>query len=232
MLALEEPEFDGDRPRPKTRADCAGVERPCPFVGCKHSLYLEVSPRNGSIKLRFPNLGPEEMAPDRSCVLDIAERGVATLQEVADALNNSRERVRQVQRSGCAKLARDTELGLPEGALRELLEGHIEDARGVCEPKGGPMAVYIPPMPIRPLFATPPERRTPVADEDEQSAEVGVDEAEEEIEPMPAELRERVVAILKERGPLAMRALAGEAGPAPTLSALPCGAFATKARST
>src|SRR4029079_6406480 len=49
------PEIDVQKP--KTRAEC-GVsgERPCPFVSCKHHLYLDVSARTGAIKLNFPDL--------------------------------------------------------------------------------------------------------------------------------------------------------------------------------
>src|SRR3984957_9957175 len=35
------PEVDVERPQ--TRADCASGERPCPFVSCKHHLFLDVS---------------------------------------------------------------------------------------------------------------------------------------------------------------------------------------------
>ena len=41
---------------PETRADCVGGARPCPFVSCKHHLYLDVSARTGAIKLNFPDL--------------------------------------------------------------------------------------------------------------------------------------------------------------------------------
>jgi len=47
--------------RPRTRADCKDAPRPCPFVSCKHHLYLDVSPRTGAIKMNFPDIdGPEE----------------------------------------------------------------------------------------------------------------------------------------------------------------------------
>src|SRR5688572_23421296 len=46
------PETDYDKPR--TRAECADGPRPCPFISCKHHLYVDVSPRTGAIKLNFP----------------------------------------------------------------------------------------------------------------------------------------------------------------------------------
>jgi len=103
LLGMDAPVEDVERPR--TRGDCEAVPRPCPFVGCRHSLYLEVNPTNGSIKHRFPDLDPDEMPPGRSCVLDVADRGPATLQEVGDSMNMVRERVRQIQTEAAAKIA-------------------------------------------------------------------------------------------------------------------------------
>lgn len=94
------PEMDYDKPQ--TRADCAEGERPCPFVSCKHHLYLDVNPSTGSIKLNFPDLEVWEM-PD-SCALDIADRGGLTLEEVGEIVNLTRERVRQVEMRGLLKL--------------------------------------------------------------------------------------------------------------------------------
>lgn len=86
-----------DIARPRTRGDCAGVPRPCPFVSCVHHLYLDVSERTGAIKLNFPDLEPDELPPTRSCVLDVAERGGATLEHVGEVMNLTRERVRQIE---------------------------------------------------------------------------------------------------------------------------------------
>jgi hypothetical protein len=88
--------------RPETRADCQGGERPCPFVSCKHHLYLDVSARTGAIKLNFPDLEVWEMS--ETCALDIADRGGATLEEVGAIMNLTRERIRQVEVKGLAKL--------------------------------------------------------------------------------------------------------------------------------
>jgi hypothetical protein len=88
---------------PQTRADCAGGARPCPFVSCKHHLYLDVSARTGAIKLNFPDLEVWEMT--ETCALDVADRGGTTLEEVGAIMNLTRERIRQVEVKGLAKLA-------------------------------------------------------------------------------------------------------------------------------
>lgn len=88
--------------RPKTRGDCAEMERPCPFVACKYHLYIDVHPVRGSIKINFPDVDVWEMTD--SCALDIADRGGITLEEVGQIMNLTRERVRQLETQGLAKL--------------------------------------------------------------------------------------------------------------------------------
>ena len=91
-----------DVKKPKVREDCAQAERPCPFVSCKHHLYLDVSARTGAIKLNFPDLEVWEMT--ETCALDVADRGGTTLEEVGAIMNLTRERIRQVEVKGLAKL--------------------------------------------------------------------------------------------------------------------------------
>src|SRR4051794_27736336 len=50
--ALANPPVEGVE-RPVTRAECSEGARPCPWVACKHHLYLDINPRTGSIKLNF-----------------------------------------------------------------------------------------------------------------------------------------------------------------------------------
>ena len=89
--------------RPRHRGDCAGQERPCPWVSCRHHLALEINPQTGSIKLAFPDIEVWEMA--ETCALDLADRGGMTLEEVGAVLNVTRERVRQIEGRGRRLLA-------------------------------------------------------------------------------------------------------------------------------
>ncbi len=88
--------------RPRTRAECQNMERPCPFVSCEHHLYLDVNPDSGAIKLNFPHLEVWEMP--ETCSLDVADRGGITLEEVGAILNLTRERIRQVEVRGLVKI--------------------------------------------------------------------------------------------------------------------------------
>lgn len=91
--------------RPRTRGDCLqgeNAQRPCPFLSCKHHLYLEVSPKNGSIKINFPHLEPWELP--ETCALDLSDKGGDTLENVGEIMNLTRERVRQLEASGLEKL--------------------------------------------------------------------------------------------------------------------------------
>jgi hypothetical protein len=105
---------DGPYDRPKTRGDCARVPRPCPYVACKYSLYLDVS-ETGSIILNFPHLEPGEMPPDQSCALDLAEKRAWTLEEIAQVTNLTRERIRQVELKALIRRARPAAVAMGLG---------------------------------------------------------------------------------------------------------------------
>ena len=96
--------------RPRARADCAEIPRPCPHVSCRHHLYLDVSRRTGAIKLNFPDLEVWELRI--SCALDIADQGGATLEDIGLLMNLTRERVRQLEIAALGRL----------GSLRDLRE--------------------------------------------------------------------------------------------------------------
>ncbi len=90
---------------PVYRAQCLqgdNADRPCAFVSCKYHLYLDVSERTGAIKLNFPDLEVWDLP--ESCSLDIADRGGITLEEVGTIMNLTRERIRQLETKGLAKL--------------------------------------------------------------------------------------------------------------------------------
>lgn len=94
------PEMDYWKPR--TREECYDGPRPCPFVSCRHHLFIDVSPRTGAIKLNFPDLEVWDMG--ESCALDVADRGGTTLEDVGAIMNLTRERIRQVEVKALAKL--------------------------------------------------------------------------------------------------------------------------------
>lgn len=106
-------------PRPQFRHECAVEQRPCPWVACKHHLYLDVNPETGSIKINFPDLEPWELP--ETCALDVAERGGITLEEVGEIMNLTRERIRQVEVRGLQKIraASPTPEELGAGLLQE-----------------------------------------------------------------------------------------------------------------
>lgn len=87
--------------RPETRDQCAQGMRPCPYVSCKHHLYLDVT-EIGSIQFNFPDLEVWDM--DESCALDVADKGGAVLEQVGEALNITRERARQIEDIAVPKL--------------------------------------------------------------------------------------------------------------------------------
>ena len=107
MGALMYPPVE-DIERPRTRAECNQEARPCPWVSCKHHLYLDINPETGSIKINFPDLEPWEMK--HTCSLDVADAGALTLEEIGFITNLTRERIRQVEVRGLLKLKGRREL--------------------------------------------------------------------------------------------------------------------------
>lgn len=95
---------DGLPTRPKTRADCADVPRPCPYISCRHHLFLDVSFK----KLVFNSNAedPTEMPADASCSLDIADRGVHTFPEMAELFRGgvTRQAIQFIERDAVTKL--------------------------------------------------------------------------------------------------------------------------------
>lgn len=89
--------------RPRRRAECADVPRPCPFVGCRHHLYLEVSP-TGQISINNPHVDLFDMTD--SCALDLAERGGMHLTAIGQLIGRTRERVRQIEAAALMQLRR------------------------------------------------------------------------------------------------------------------------------
>jgi hypothetical protein len=83
------------RALPNRRRDCENGARPCPYVSCRHHLYLDVK-ATGSIVLNFPRVEPTNMRA-ASCSLDVSDRGGVPLRDVATLLSLSHERVRQIE---------------------------------------------------------------------------------------------------------------------------------------
>src|SRR5690349_10385512 len=80
-----------DHPRPRVRSECIDGPRPCPFVSCRHHLYLEV--RKDQIRTHF-TYAPEDMT--ESCSLDVADRGGVTADDVGELMGFTRARGQQI----------------------------------------------------------------------------------------------------------------------------------------
>lgn len=89
--------------RPRTRGECADVPRPCPFVGCRQNLFLEVK-RTGRIALASSWKEPGDVDPEWSCALDVADRGGSTLLAIGQAWGYSRQWIEIVEKGAIEKL--------------------------------------------------------------------------------------------------------------------------------
>jgi len=87
--------------RPRTLAECP--IGPCPFVGCRYHLYLEVNEETGALKLIFPHLEVWELP--ETCAIRAADRGALSLDEVGRLTNRSQQGVVKIERPALAKVA-------------------------------------------------------------------------------------------------------------------------------
>lgn len=92
--------------RPRVRSECEDGQRPCPYVGCRYHLYLDVpnqpkTKRYKKLQIYHPT---EPWNVHKSCALDVAEEGYHTLDEIGEILNCTRERVRQIISIALSKL--------------------------------------------------------------------------------------------------------------------------------
>lgn len=113
-----------DYDRPATRGECFVEERPCPWVSCKHHLYLDVT-EAGGLKVNFPTLEVWEL--EETCALDVADGGGETLERVGELVNLTRERVRQVEVRALMKTR--------AAPLDELDGGDIYPEGGIVDPE-------------------------------------------------------------------------------------------------
>lgn len=108
--------------RPSRRGDCLQGEhaqRPCPFVSCKHHLYLDVNPRNGSVRVNFPDVEVWDLP--ETCALDVADLAPEVRREVACALGVSEQRVEQIESKAIERIRRSEILA----RLSDFLEGAL-----------------------------------------------------------------------------------------------------------
>ena len=107
-LLPEEKQLLKELPRPRTRGDCIEMDRPCPWVGCRYHLFLEVT-RKGTIQTPVDPEDEEAIAAylhemTYTCALDAAEEKDFTLEEIGEVLGVTHEGIRQVEAKALKKL--------------------------------------------------------------------------------------------------------------------------------
>lgn len=126
-------------PRPRTRGDCIDGPRPCPWVSCKHHLlpgHIEAKATHMADDSDEALLSVLESMPD-TCELDAADRGGATLEEVAQSFSVTREWIRQIEAKTLKRVLprvkhlRDAIAEEPERVLRPQSGGAARPVEGV-----------------------------------------------------------------------------------------------------
>ena len=126
---------------------CAEGVRPCPFVSCRHNLFLDVD-AGGNVVLNFPEgVGPEDVPPEESCSIDVAMRGGKEVGEIARLLTTTEEEVEEAIERGAPKMRdamRDYEghgggedPATPLGAVASREQGGVEKGLAADEDDRG-----------------------------------------------------------------------------------------------
>lgn len=89
--------------KPETRGQCEQAARPCPYVSCRHHIFIEMQ-KSGSIRFPFGDSLQTLPKLEYTCSLDAAAEGEMTLQRVATLNNLTRERIRQIELKAIAKM--------------------------------------------------------------------------------------------------------------------------------
>lgn len=85
---------------PKTRADCVGGVRPCPWVRCRHHLHIAlVSKVSGVVR----TVGDCVTEMEQTCSLDVAELP-RSLTEVAKLMGVTMQRIKQLEDRALANM--------------------------------------------------------------------------------------------------------------------------------
>ena len=108
-----------DMIRPKTYEDCLEVgwgtkENPCPFVGCKNHLFLEI---NELGELKFPHKKKDFDEIDETCLNRAIENGPLDFQQITNLIGVVRERARQIKNEAKEKIKQTTEFRMMEGLM-------------------------------------------------------------------------------------------------------------------
>ncbi len=107
------PDFEMKPGVPATRDQCKDGPRPCPYVTCRHHLWLLLQEDRAGNPLRKAGTTLLPQSGD-SCSLDVAERlGALSESKTAEVLGIDKSRVRSILRAGLTKL-RDAGLNADE----------------------------------------------------------------------------------------------------------------------
>ena len=127
--------------RPKTRAECADVPRPCPFASCRYSTRIDVGKHHLRVyreELQESEDPLVDVPADTSCALDVAERGEHLLEEVGEVLECTKQRAEQVEKEALLRLRkkfRDAGIDLRDlfGRSSDVIPEVGEYSIGPCE---------------------------------------------------------------------------------------------------
>lgn len=91
---------------PKTRGECLNGPRPCPHLACKYNLSLDLVKNPANVDSDYVRIVINKVSWDTglNCVLDIADGGRMSLEDIGFLWGITRERVRQIEDRAIRKI--------------------------------------------------------------------------------------------------------------------------------
>ena len=120
---------------PRSRGECVDGPRPCPWVRCRHHLYLDFAPDTGSLTFNFPALEVDDLV--ESCALDVASEGPATCEQIGALLGVSKQAIQVVESKALAKLEKRAPAFGLDGLAWAQAHGEEWPEPTPDEPRGG-----------------------------------------------------------------------------------------------
>jgi hypothetical protein len=121
-------EYEADRPQ--TRADClkGGINeaRPCPFVSCRHHMFLDVN-EDGAVKQNWGNLDLWDPRIPSTCSLDLADEQAAKGPKAPPRDFVEIGRLLNLTGTGAKKIIKRAEFRMREEAEEHELEPSYDD---------------------------------------------------------------------------------------------------------
>jgi hypothetical protein len=132
-------------PRPTTRSECLEEARPCPWVGCRHHLLLEltVGRTSASMRLNVADQGTTKMGRRRGLAIADPRRDSAAALLVQRWIDDAVEALSRMEHTCVLDVAAAHPDGIPDQHIARLLGLHEQAVDRMARPALGKLHGHV-----------------------------------------------------------------------------------------